>query len=244
MQPKIELVTNPVCSLFQTKKSDDFFRRSVCPEFKWGPSELEIAISLLGAAYPALQLRKEDGGSRYTRYFPDVSKSNRKYIAARVLKKFILDNDALCFSPWEKSSPFARVLSKQLCDAGILCREISLHLTPARFNQRQTRIDRRTKFIVQLLGSRRWKIGPRFSSVDCPPGLVSAQTEIELNYNLENGPCSEYDMQPGDVIRLDRGTVYEAETGPDVSANMEIRIEPDSIWGERDAPHKLTGRIV
>jgi ribosomal protein L16 Arg81 hydroxylase len=120
----------------------------------------------------------------------------------------------------ERSAPLremARRLSSQL-SAGI---QINAYLTPAQARGFSAHYDTHDVLILQIHGSKRWRIFPAPVRLPLPDDAFRADADF-----TPEDPIEECVLEPGDVLYLPRGYVHDATSLASTSLHLTVGIKP------------------
>jgi hypothetical protein len=125
----------------------------------------------------------------------------------------------LIFNGIDRQLPAVHALARSL-EGELKCRVwCNLYLTPAQGHGFETHYDSHDVFVLQLIGSKRWRLGT--SAADSPmpfqmhgrmPGIRDGHSQVE--------------MRTGDVLYVPRGLLHDAAAEDDLSCHLTIGIHP------------------
>jgi hypothetical protein len=132
------------------------------------------------------------------------------------------EGKTLIFNGIDRQLPAIASLTRGL-EGELKCRLwCNLYLTPANGHGFQTHYDSHDVFVLQLIGSKLWRIGA--SAADSPmpfqghsdmPGMGAVSRELRL--------------QPGEVLYLPRGILHDAVAEDDLSCHLTIGMHPKTF---------------
>lgn len=126
----------------------------------------------------------------------------------------------LVFNGIDYQLPAVRTLARDL-EGELKCRvSCNLYLTPAHGRGFATHFDPHEVFVVQLIGSKQWRIGPS-----------AANSPMLFQMDCANFPAIDDDhvqilMQTGDVLYIPRGRLHDAATDDELSCHLTIGLHP------------------
>ncbi|KAA3673276.1 bifunctional lysine-specific demethylase and histidyl-hydroxylase NO66 [Paragonimus westermani] len=104
----------------------------------------------------------------------------------------------------------------------------NVYLTPPKSQGFAPHYDDIEAFILQLEGSKHWRVyAPRDSAEKLPRVSSPNFTEDQLGE-----PLLEVDLKPGDLLHLPRGYVHQARTTEDHSLHITISTYQKHTWGD------------
>jgi hypothetical protein len=101
--------------------------------------------------------------------------------------------------------------------------QINLYLTPPRREGFPPHFDITDVFIVQIAGSKCWRIYPDYA---CRKPLPTADTPWEPERYRPIGPAEELTLCTGDVLYIPRGVMHSAATHAEQSMHLTIGLAP------------------
>lgn len=130
------------------------------------------------------------------------------------------EGKTLVFNGIDRQLPAVHALARGL-RGELKCRVgCNLYLTPAYGRGFESHYDSHDVFILQLFGSKRWRIGAR--AVDAPMPF-----QIHERITIDDGAqYTQITMLPGDVLYLPRGQAHAAVTEEDLSGHLTIAFYP------------------
>lgn len=126
---------------------------------------------------------------------------------------------SLVFNGIDSQLPAVHALRSGL-EGELKCRiGCNLYLTPARGHGLRTHYDPHDVFVLQLRGSKQWRVGAR--AADSPMAFLMSESFPPMS-----GECTHILMQAGDVLYLPRGTLHDAVAADELSCHLTIGLHP------------------
>ena len=126
----------------------------------------------------------------------------------------------LIFNGIDRQLPAVHELARGL-EGELKCRVwCNLYLTPAQGHGFETHYDPHDVFVLQLIGTKRWRVGA--SAADAP---MPFQVHEKFPAGVED-KYSHLVMHAGDVLYIPRGQLHDAAAQDDLSCHLTIGIHP------------------
>ncbi len=126
----------------------------------------------------------------------------------------------LIFNGIDAQLPAVHALARGL-EGELKCRVgCNLYLTPAHGHGLKTHYDPHDVFVLQLAGSKQWRVGA--SAADSP---MPFQMHDKVFPPIA-GEHSEILLKPGDVLYIPRGALHDAVAGDELSCHLTIGLHP------------------
>ncbi|MGP4770904.1 JmjC domain-containing protein [Acinetobacter sp. PFS20] len=195
-------------------KSSWFYRKNIFdPDMLCNWSELNYTISILDSYNDVLMLGESGFVSPYN-LFKD--KKKRAQEISNVFNKYIFNGYTFVLN----SAHTKHVKLAKFCSnlSQFLCTNTQANLYASWKNSRSpfgSHWDEQDTFIIQLEGSKKWKI---YDFADLDP--VNHKHIVKKSEKL----LAEFTLQKGDVLYVPMGQIHSAETGDDISLHATIGI--------------------
>lgn len=122
---------------------------------------------------------------------------------------------------WEPLGELCRSLSAELC-ARV---HANAYLTPPQARGLKTHFDTHDVFVVQIHGTKHWRI------YEPPVALPLPSHHYDPAEAAPGEPSREFDLEPGDLLYLPRGTLHDAAAQTGASLHITIGVSP-VLWSD------------
>ena len=215
--------------------ADDFSRRVCCypgivdPTFLADPERLWGDVLTGGTRTPALRIVRQGDTlprQRYTRSAGIGTETVDDLIQPNRVLELFDEGASLVLQGLQFTDPALGRLSNNLAldlDHPV---QVNAYLSPAASRGLDVHFDYHDVLIVQLAGTKRWRVWQRLERTRWPvrgaPGLAAPTLE-ELGQELGD-PVLDRTLQPGDCVHIPRGCPHAPETVDDESAHLTIGV--------------------
>lgn len=184
--------------------------------------DIEAFITRGGARYPALRLAKEGAFYAAEAYTRDVKYGDEVFHGVLDVEKIFTEYSAgatvtlpALHRAWPPLGRLCTQLEAQL-DHSV---HTNAYLTPGRAAGFTPHYDTHEVFVLQIAGSKRWRVYPPPLSLPHRSQPFSPET-----YTLPDTPLLEFDLSAGDLLYLPRGYVHTTSTAQGFSAHVTIGV--------------------
>jgi len=123
----------------------------------------------------------------------------------------------------ERWPPLARLCAAVAAELSATV-QTNVYLTPRHAQGLKPHHDTHDVFVAQIHGTKHWRL------YESPVRLPLTEHRQADQGREPGGPVREFDLEPGDLLYLPRGTVHDATSGDDASLHLTIGASP-LTWG-------------